>query len=195
MRGRKLSPPTFFERGLELLNGEASMAHRFIRFPQFNPVLEPAYQLKLAGLSAPRKNAISTHRLTIKLSICGAPEQKYRPDQPRIPAGNPFGGRWTDGSLSADPFNIGSLLDQYGWISSGEGLLFDVAEADIPALAGAVMGWLGPDAYQRNSPIGAIQFFSADGTRIIRFDITPGTSHGLRPHINIEPGRLHIFPR
>jgi len=33
-------------------------------------------------------------------AIFPALERKYSPDQPRVPAGNPDGGQWTDGSLS-----------------------------------------------------------------------------------------------
>ncbi|MCA3630830.1 MAG: hypothetical protein IOC35_10970 [Methylobacterium sp.] len=173
------------------------MSH-YIRYPGFNLALEPGYQLKAMGLSASGRNANPRYQLTLTLNDWGAPEQKYRPDQPRVPRGSPLGGQWTSGALSADPFNIELLLDQYGSLASQDGLLFDVAAADIPRLADAVMEWLGPGAFQRNSPNGAIQFFSADMSRHIRFDITTSKSHGLRPHINVYPpigGRDHLWLR
>jgi hypothetical protein len=172
------------------------MRRHYIPYRHFDVALEPQHQLKSMGLSASGRNASVRYLLTLTLDCCDAFERKYRPDQPRIPRGSPFGGQWTSDGLSADPFNIESLLDEYGWIASSDGLLFDVAAADIPTLADAVMGWLGPGAFQRNSPNGAIQFFSADMSRHIRFDISPTTSHGLRPHINVFPpigGRDHLW--
>lgn len=85
-------------------------------------------------------------------------EAKYSPDQPRVPAGNPAGGQWT-GGFAADPFNIDSLLSQWGSLAADGGLLFEVAAADIPSLTQSIMDWLGPGAFQQNSPNGAIQFF------------------------------------
>ncbi len=103
---------------------------------------------------------------------------KYRPDQPRVPAGNPTGGQWTSGGMGATPDNIASLLDDWGFAAFDGGLLFQVAAADIPNLTDSILDWLGPGSFQQNSPNGAIQFFSADRSRLIRFDITGGTSHG-----------------
>lgn len=60
-------------------------------------------------------------------------------------------------------------------------------------LADDILNWLGPGSLCIPSPNGATQFMSADRSRIIRFDITPRTSHGMGPHINIEPGRKHIM--
>jgi len=37
--------------------------------------------------------------------------QKYRPDQPRVPAGNPEGGQWTDGGGSTRPWRVEDIYD------------------------------------------------------------------------------------
>jgi len=37
--------------------------------------------------------------------------QKYRPDQPRVPAGNPEGGQWTDGDGSTRPRRVDEIYD------------------------------------------------------------------------------------
>jgi RHS repeat-associated protein len=57
-------------------------------------------------------------------------------------------------------------------------------------LADDILEWLGPGAVCIKTPSGMTQLMSADRTKIIRFDLD---GHGLGPHINIEPGRLHIF--
>jgi hypothetical protein len=41
---------------------------------------------------------------------------KYRPDQPRVPAGNPEGGQWTDGSGGSGPMSFEEWLAG-GWAS------------------------------------------------------------------------------
>jgi hypothetical protein len=38
-------------------------------------------------------------------------QQKYSPNQPRVPAGNPDGGQWTSGARSAEPID-GETLEQ-----------------------------------------------------------------------------------
>jgi hypothetical protein len=121
---------------------------------------------------------------------------KYAEDQPRVPAGSPDGGQWTSGGGIAISTPVELLSELIKWSLTGSfdfPAIFRVAAADIPRLADAVIEWLGPGAIQHNSDKGAIQFLSADRVRKIRFDITPATSHGLKPHINVDPGRLHIY--
>jgi hypothetical protein len=66
---------------------------------------------------------------------------------------------------------------------------------DIPDLAKRILDWIGPGGRYAPSKKGAPQYISCDNKRQIRFDITKETSHGLPPHINVEPGRIHIFPK
>lgn len=171
----------------------------------FDPRFEIGFQIEEARAFDRRLMVICRELALVRLALHRRKaetgrllaERKYSSDQPRVPAGNPTGGQWTGGGggFAADPFNIDSLLSQWGSLAADGGLLFEVAAADIPSLTQSIMDWLGPGAFQQNSPNGAIQFFSADRSRQIRFDITPATSHGLSPHINIEPGRRHIFVR
>lgn len=44
------------------------------------------------------------------------PTRKYRPDQPRVPAGSADGGQWTDGSGGAGPMSFEEWLAG-GWVS------------------------------------------------------------------------------
>ncbi|MDP3319426.1 MAG: hypothetical protein Q8S58_09875, partial [Bosea sp. (in: a-proteobacteria)] len=44
----------------------------------------------------------------------GSPTRKYRPDQPRVPAGHPDGGQWTDGSGGSGPMSFEEWLAG-GW--------------------------------------------------------------------------------
>ncbi|KAF0230810.1 MAG: hypothetical protein FD175_1257 [Beijerinckiaceae bacterium] len=169
----------------------------------FDPRFETGFQIKQVQafdeelLALRRELALVQFELSQRKAryACRYDALKYRPDQPREPPGNPQGGEWTRGGFAADPFNIGSLLGEWGSLASDGGLLFQVAVADIPSLTDSILGWLGPGAFQQNSPTGAIQFFSADRSRLIRFDITSWTSHGSPPHINLEPGRIHIRVR
>jgi hypothetical protein len=123
---------------------------------------------------------------------------KYSPDQPRVPGGQSGAGQWTRGGGISVSSPSEVLANLNLWAIGGDfsmPLVFDVAAVDIPSLADAVMGWLGPGAFQQNSPRGAIQFFSGDKTRLIRFDITPSTSHGLDPHINIDGRHIYLKQR
>jgi RHS repeat-associated protein len=56
-------------------------------------------------------------------------------------------------------------------------------------LADDILKWLGPGAACFRTSAGATMLMSTDRTRIIRFDLN---GHGIGPHINIEPGRIHI---
>ena len=120
---------------------------------------------------------------------------KYADDQPRVPAGSPDGGQWTSGGVAIS--TPGEMFQELSlWTALGDfsrALVFQVAAADLPKLTGSILEWLGPGAIQLNSPNGAVQFMSADRVKQIRFDITPETSHGLKPHINVEPGGRHIW--
>mgnify|MGYP001431505911 CR=1 FL=1 len=122
---------------------------------------------------------------------------KYAEDQPRVPAGNPDGGQWAgEGIVIATPIQLLTELRLWNLIADFSApAVFRVAETDIPRLADTILDWLGAGAIQINSPAGAIQFLSSDRVRKIRFDISPETSHGLDPHINVEPGRFHIRVR
>ncbi|MCZ8187364.1 MAG: hypothetical protein O9308_13365 [Beijerinckiaceae bacterium] len=171
----------------------------FPRQAPFDLRFEPGYQIalreKLAAEERDRGRILAHFHLRLfeLKAEYEALRRKYSPSQPRVPAGNSDGGQWTSGAIAATPFNILGILDN--WVSEfASGMLpLLVAEADIPQLSVSILDWLGPGAFQQNSPRGATQFFSADRSRSIRFDITPETSHGLRPHINIEPGRRHIW--
>jgi len=44
----------------------------------------------------------------------GSPTRKYRADQPRVPAGHPHGGQWTDGSGGSGPMSFEEWLAG-GW--------------------------------------------------------------------------------
>jgi RHS repeat-associated protein len=101
---------------------------------------------------------------------------------------DPLVGRW----LSRDPIGeIGdSQFNLYTFVGNAPSNHIDPHGLD---LADDILEWLGPGSLCVPSPKGAFQLMSADRSKLIRFDITPGTSHGLRPHINIEPGRIHIY--
>ena len=138
---------------------------------------------RLAALLFEARLAL-THRLLTK----------YAEDQPRVPAGSPDGGQWASGLTISSPLQLLDALNL--WELAGNFLnpaIFRVSVADIPVLSDMILEWLGPGTVQQNSPNGAIQFLSSDRTRKIRFDITPATSHRLKPHINIDPGGLHLW--
>lgn len=60
---------------------------------------------------------------------------KYRPDQPRVPAGSPEGGRWTDGSGGSGPMSFEEWLAG-GWADFGasgsEGAGEELGEWSLP---------------------------------------------------------------
>ena len=70
------------------------------------------------------------HAYVVEQKLCAlrdAVVQKYDPNQPRVPAGNPDGGQWTDGSGNTGgrlPSGPGTLLD----LGEPEGELIRVAQ-------------------------------------------------------------------
>lgn len=101
---------------------------------------------------------------------------------------DPAVGRWISRDPKGEETDPQANLYSYVWNSPLNGV--DPNGLD---LADDILEWLGPGSICRPSPNGAVQFMSADRNRIIRFDITPQTSHGMPPHINLEPGRIHLI--
>ncbi len=122
----------------------------------------------------------------------------FDPSRPRDDHGKwTSGGGGGGGGASTPPrpetlrSNIYGLLNQWSELASSSNVGSNLIMANnLDALAGAIVDWLGPGSFQQNSPNGSIQFFSSDRSRIIRFDLG---GHGLGPHINVEPRRIHIF--
>lgn len=92
--------------------------------------------------------------------------------------------------VQPDPLGFAAGPSLYGYVEQSPLMGVDPEGLD---LADNILGWLGPGSICIRTPSGALQIMSADRSRLIRFDITSSTSHGLGPHINIEPGRIHIF--
>lgn len=148
-----------------------------------------------ADLDALRQDLIARRKPAYPAPLMGAapPSRKYSPDQPRLPGGQSGGGQWTSGGGDGLVGSVLKTLETWDWQQNDGTATIVVSEADLPKLCLSILDWLGPGAIQQNSPKDAIQFFSADRTRCIRFDITPATSHRKPPHINIEPGERHIW--
>lgn len=53
--------------------------------------------------------------LELKMHVVAAQIQailrRYRPDQPRVPAGQPTGGRWTDGLAAGERIHVAGKYD------------------------------------------------------------------------------------
>lgn len=75
----------------------------------------------------------------------GALTAKYRPDQPRVPAGNPDSGQWTDGSGGSGPMSFEQWLAG-GWADAG------AADADW-AVGEGLGEWRLPDDEARIEPV------------------------------------------
>jgi hypothetical protein len=159
-------------------------AARFVR-PGFDPAdVFPTLARKAQGVQAPtfddelaadiaaarRVNHAmqdALNEVRAELARWRALDEKYSPTQPRIPAGNPRGGQWTDGSggqnagqaigQDAGQRDLASLTQPMGNVDIGDvtgsselGDLFNIAPADTRVdgvqLAGDLPEGLGGDA-------------------------------------------------
>jgi hypothetical protein len=100
-------------------------------------------------------------------------ERRYARDQPRVPAGDSDGGRWTSIGIAA-ALRVRKALDR------GVTRVADIA-SELEELGGG-------RPTLRPSPKGAPQFFFPNGMTL-RFDLMPGQYLTFqRPHINLEVG-------
>ena len=77
-------------------------------------------------------------------------------------------------------------INLYGYAANNPISYKDMQGLD---LADDILQWLGPGSACFKTAGGATMLMSADRTRIIRFDLG---GHGIGPHVNIEPGRIHV---
>ena len=92
---------------------------------QCQPVKELAYEIAALRVELALKRLIALTR-------------KYSPDQPRIPAGQPGGGRWTDGGGDRDAERFDS--EPIGELLTDQGLPISILEEEV----------LGGHTYQRH---------------------------------------------
>jgi hypothetical protein len=107
-------------------------------------------------------------------------ERRYRPDQPRAPAGSAVGGQWI--------VDIGSVSRRIERLR--------VAEVDVESIANDLVSLGGGLPRLLPTARGARQFIFPNGV-VLRFDLLPGQYlRGQVPHINIDlPGAresLHL---